>query len=130
LAEDWIVTKRSSTFLSEVPAAPEYHPVRAAIGKTTDKEIAAALQLFASMPPSTGVFANPVRYHHTIGCSGSPLELDIRSFGIRGCLLEEDIVKNSADAFRVIFVGLFGRFAGVREGRTFSLMLQTHSSRA
>ena len=123
LAEDRIVPKTASAFLLELPAAPEYNPVRTAIGKTTDTEIAAALQLFASMPPSTGVFANPVRYHHTISCNGTPLELSIRSFGIRGCLLEEDIVTGSADAFRAIFVGLFGRFAGANEGRTFSLLL-------
>jgi citrate synthase len=121
--EDRIVPKRSPAFLSELPAAPEYNPVRVAIGRSTDKEITAALQLFASMPPSTGVFANPVRYHHTVNCTGSPLELDTRSFGIRGCLLEEDIVTGSADAFRVIFVGLFGRFAGVREVRTFASLL-------
>ena len=66
LAEDRIVPKTASAFLLELPAAPEYNPVRTAIGKTTDTEIAAALQLFASMPPSTAVFANPVRYHHTL----------------------------------------------------------------
>jgi citrate synthase len=121
--EERIVPKESPAFLSELPDAPEYNPVRAAIAKTTDKEIASALQLFASMPPSTGVLANPVRYRHTVGCDGSPLELDIRSFGIRGCLLEEDIVRGSADVFRVIFVGLFGRFAGVREDRTFASLL-------
>src|SRR2546422_10528850 len=59
--------------------------------------------------PSTGVLANPIRYHQRIECAGVPLELDIRSFAIRGCLLEEDIVTGSADAIRVIFVGLFGR---------------------
>jgi citrate synthase len=123
MAEDRIVPKTSSAFLLELPAAPEYNPVRTAIGKTADAEIAAALQLFASMPPSTGVFANPVRCHHTLSCNGTALELSIRSFGIRGCLLEEDIVTGSADAFRTIFVGLFGRFAAAHESRTFSLLL-------
>ena len=52
-----------------------------------------------------------------------PLELDIRSFAIRGCLLEEDIVTGSADAIRVIFVGLFGRFAQAGERRLFSFLL-------
>lgn len=115
--------RRSSTFLSELPAAPEYNPVGKAIAKTDDSEIAAALRLFASMPPSTGVLANPVRYHQPITCNGALLELSIRSFGVRGCLLEEDIVTGSADAIRVIFVGLFGRFAQAGERRTFSLLL-------
>src|SRR5437879_8903918 len=117
------VPQRLPHFLSESPAAPEYNPVSKAIAKTSDSEIAAALRLFASMPPSTGVLANHVRYHHPIACDGFPLELNIRSFGVRGCLLEEDIVTGSADAFRAIFVGLFGRFAGANEGRTFSLLL-------
>jgi citrate synthase len=104
-----------SHFMSELPAAPEHNPVRKAIAKANDSEVAAALRLFASMPPSTGVLANPVRYHYPIACDGARLELNIRSFALRGCLLEEDIVTGSADALRVIFVGLFGRFATVRE---------------
>src|SRR5207247_10779258 len=75
------------------------------------------------MPPSTGVLANPVRHHHPVMCNGVPLELNIRSFGMRGCLLEEDIVTGSADAIRVIFVGLFGRFAQAGERRSFSFLL-------
>src|SRR6266581_8379271 len=117
------VPKRLPHFLSELPAAPEFNPVSKAIAKTSDSEIASALRLFASMPPSTGVLANPVRYHHPIACDGFPLELNIRSFGIRGCLLEEDIVTGSADAIRVIFVGLFGRFATASERRWFSSLL-------
>jgi citrate synthase len=111
-------------FMSELPAAPEHNPVRKAIAKTRDAEIAAALQLFASMPPSTGVLANPVRYHDSITCGGASVELNIRSFAVRGCLLEEDIVKGAADASRVIFVGLFGRFAEAGERRLFSLFLR------
>jgi hypothetical protein len=110
-------------FLSERPAPPDYHPVAAAIARTTDSDTAAALRLFASMPPSTGVLANPVRYHRQITCGTTPLELSIRSYGMRGCLLEEDIVTGSADALRVIFVGLFGRFATAAEGRVFSRLL-------
>ena len=69
------------------------------------------------------MLANPIRYHQLIECAGVPLELDIRSFAIRGCLLEEDIVTGSADAIRVIFVGLFGRFAQAGERRSFSFLL-------
>src|SRR5262245_40155604 len=109
--------------MTELPAPPDYHPVDKAIGKTNDPEIAAALRLFASMPPSTGVLANPVRYHHTVTCRETPVELSIRSFGLRGCLLEEDIVTGSVEAMRVIFVGLFGRFPRHDERRAFSLLL-------
>src|SRR5881296_116265 len=121
--EDETVPKPLPAFLSELPHAPEYNPVGKAISKTTDPEIAAALRLFTSMPPSTGVLANPVRYNHTVTCNGVPVELNIRSFGIRGCLLEEDIITGSADAARVIFVGLFGRFPGAGERRSFSRLL-------
>jgi citrate synthase len=114
---------RNSQFMSELPAIPEYNPVRKAIADTTDAQTASALRLFASMPASTSVFANPVRYHRTVGCDGTSVDLNIRSFGIRGCLLEEDIVNGSADAVRVIFVGLFGRFATAEERRSFSALL-------
>jgi hypothetical protein len=117
------VPKRLPLFMTELPARPDYNPVDKAIGKTNDPEVAAALRLFASMPPSTGVLANPVRYHRTVTCCETPVELSIRSFGIRGCLLEEDIVTGSADAIRVVFVGLFGRFARASERRSFSLLL-------
>lgn len=115
--------RRAPHFLSELPVAPEYSPVSRAIAKTSDSEIAAALRLFSSMPPSTEVLANPVRYHQSITCNGDPLELNIRSYGMRGCLLEEDIVTGSVDAVRVIFVGLFGRFATAAERRSFCVLL-------
>src|SRR5262245_4627443 len=104
------VPRRLPAFLEELPAPPTYNPLSKAIEKTTDSDVLTALRLFASMPASTGVFANPVRHHHTVSCGEEPVELSIRSFGIRGCLLEDDIVTGSADVARVIFVGLFGRF--------------------
>jgi citrate synthase len=110
-------------FLSELPAAPNHNPVAKAINKSTDPDVTAALQLFASMPPSTGVLANPVRYHHTVTCGSAPLELSIRSFAFRGCLMEEDIITEAADTMRVIFVGLFGRFDGAGERRSLSQLL-------
>jgi citrate synthase len=124
------VPRRLPHFLSELPPAPEYNPVSKAIAKTKDSEIAAALRLFASMPPSTGVLANPVSYHLPVTCNGVHLELNIRSFGVRGCLLEEDIVTGSADAIRVIFVGLFGRFATAGEHRSFGMLLSQEFKRA
>ena len=107
-------------FMSEIPPVPDYNPIRDALAGTNDSQIARALRLFASMPASTAVFANPVRYRRTVACDGTPVDLSIRSFAIRGCLLEEDIITGSADAVRVIFVGLFGRFATAEEGRSFS----------
>jgi citrate synthase len=115
--------KTLPAFMSELPVAPAHYPVRKAIEKASDPEVAAALGLFVSMPPSTAVLANPVRYRHTVSCNGTPVELNVRSFGIRGCLFEEDIVNGSVDAARVIFVGLFGRFASKTEHREFSRML-------
>jgi citrate synthase len=79
--------------------------------KSTDPDATAALRQFLSMPASTAVFANPVRYRHTVDCSGAPIDLSVRSFALRGLLTEEDIVNGAADGYRVIFVGLFGRFA-------------------
>jgi citrate synthase len=117
------VQKKVPVFFSELPAAPEYNPVSKAIEKTSDPDIVAALRLFASMPPSTGVFANPVRYHQTVICGADPLDLSIRSFGIRGCLMEENIITRSADTVRTIFVGLFGRFPTPHEYSSFSRLL-------
>src|SRR4051812_26213545 len=94
------VTKRIPAFLSELPAVPKYNPVARAIEKTTDPEIIAALQFFSHMPASTGIFANPVRYHQSVTCAGTAVELNIRSFGFRGCLLEEDVIAESADTLR------------------------------
>jgi citrate synthase len=101
------LTKTSSAFLSEVPAPSDYKPE----------------QPLPGLPPSTAIFANPVRYGHHVTCEGTAVELKIRSFGIRGCLFEEDIVRGSADALRVIFVGLFGRFASAVEARKFTKIL-------
>lgn len=115
--------RRLAAFMSELPQAPPYNPVRDAITQTTDTRAAAALQLFASMPASTGILANPVRYHHTVRCGEEKVELSIRSFGIRGCLFEEDIVTGAADPFLTIFVGLFGRFPQAGELRSISDLL-------
>jgi hypothetical protein len=121
--EDYTVPYKSPAFLSELPPVSDYNPLRKALEKSTDPEIVTALRQFATMPASTAVFANPVCYRHTVTCGDDPVELSIRSFGIRGCLLEEDIVTNSVDAVRVIFVGLFGRFARTDEYRRFARLL-------
>jgi citrate synthase len=49
---------------------------------------------------------------------------------MRGCLLEDDILTGSADAVRVIFVGLFGRFPQSGEQSTFSQMLSEEFNQA
>ena len=81
------------------------------------------------MPASTSVLANPVRHHHQVPATGATLELDIRSFTIRGKLFEEDIVTGKADAVRVIFVGLFGRTPEDKEAALFRDFLSTSLSR-
>src|SRR5215831_9269308 len=102
--------EKLASLFSQVPAKPEYNPVRKAIDASKDRpETAAALRSFVSMPASTGVLANPVRHKHQVPARNATLELDIRSFTVRGKLFEEDIVTGRADAIRVIFVGLFGR---------------------
>lgn len=115
---------------SEVPSRPAYNPVRSAIEASKDRpEVVAALKSFASMPQSTAVLANPVRHHHQIPAGSDVLELDIRSFTVRGLLFEEDIVAGKADSISVIFVGLFGRHPREDEGRTFREYL-AHSMQA
>src|SRR5262245_7615157 len=95
---------------SEVPPKPDYNPVRNSIDASTDRpNIAAALKLFSSMPPSTAVLANPVRHHHQLPAGNTTLGVDIRSFTVRGRVFEEDIVSGKVDAIGVIFAGLFGR---------------------
>jgi citrate synthase len=103
---------RLAALLSIVPPKPEYDPVRRAIDNAaTTPEVAAVLTQFASMPPSTGVLANPVRHQQTATCANASLDLSIRSFTVRGLLMEEDIVRGAAGPLEVIFVGLFGRLA-------------------
>src|SRR5262249_1655278 len=112
-------TKLSALF-SEVPGKPDYNPVRTAIESSKDRpDVAAALKLFVSMPPSTGVLANPVRHKHQLPARNATLELDIRSFTVRGKLFEEDIVTGKADAVSVICMGLFGRLPTDEEARLF-----------
>jgi hypothetical protein len=97
-------------FLSEIPAKPAFNPLRQAMDAAASQPgVLNALRLFSSMPPSTGVFANPVRHRHEVQCFNAAISLDIRSFNIRGRLFEEDIVAGKVDASHVIFVGLFGR---------------------
>src|SRR5207237_8585864 len=100
------MAQKSSSFFSEVPPIPD--PAAGAC---------------PGMPPSTGVFANPVRYEQRVACNGTSIELRIRSYGLRGCLLEEDIVAGSADAIRAMFVGLFGRFPKPRERNFLSWLI-------
>lgn len=116
---------------SEVPPKPAYNPVRESMEASKDRPgVAAALKLFSSMPPSTSVFANPVRHHHQIAVDSTTLELDIRSFTLRGRLSEEDIVSGNADATHVIFAGLFGRCPSDAEAASFREYLSRSLERA
>jgi citrate synthase len=108
------------SIFSEVPPKPEYNPVRDSMTASKDHpEVEATLKLFSSMPPSTGIFANPVRHRRRIEVDNATVELDIRSFAIRGQLFEEDVVSGKVDAAIVIFVGLFGRYPNQEEVRLF-----------
>jgi hypothetical protein len=100
------------SLLEEVPSRPNYNPTQTAIAEATGSGLTSVvnvLKQFASMPPSTGIIANPVRYKGALDCSGASVLTDVRSFTIRGILFEEDIVTGAADTIRVIFAGLFGR---------------------
>ena len=100
------------TLLAEVPAVSSHHPVRDAAARAEElKEgkIAKALRLFVSMPPSTRILANPPLYRATVDCDGTEIQLEIRSFSIRGLIAEHEIVTGAVDPVTLIFVGLFGR---------------------
>jgi hypothetical protein len=100
------------SLLAEVPQKPNFNPTQSAISEATGSGltgIVGVLKQFSSMPSSTGIIANPVRYKGTLDCDATPVLTDVRSFTIRGILFEEDIVTGAADTLRVIFVGLFGR---------------------
>ena len=113
--------------LSELPPKSEYDPVREAIiaaEQAQDKSASASLRLFASMPASTAVIANPVLYRTAVRCGSTDIRLKIRGFAIRGLLTEDDILGGKADALRVIFVGLFGRLpVSRREQGLFSALI-------
>jgi hypothetical protein len=113
--------KRLSTLLSIVPPKPDYDRVRRAIEDADTKpEVAAVLKQFASMPPSTGILANPVRHQRTMRAITPPLDLSIRSFTVQGMLMEEHR-RGCGGPPEVIFVGLFGRFATADQITLFSL---------
>ena len=115
-----------SALFSEVPAKSEFNPIQSAIEASQDRPaVAAALKLFASMPASTRVFANPPRYRLEVPASGATLELDIRSFTLRGKLQEEDIVNGRADAVGVIFAGLFDRVPDAAVSTRFEKFIAT-----
>src|SRR4249919_2342650 len=115
------MNKTLSALFNEVPRKSDFNPVRAAIERSEDRpDVAAALKLYASMPPSTAVFANPVRHRLGIPASDTTLELEIRSFALRGKLFEEDIVTGVADAIRVVFVGLFDRVPESQDTKRFA----------
>jgi len=106
--------------LSEVPAVSEYSPTADALARARElgeKEVAAALKRFLSMPQSTMTLANPSLYTTKVRCDGDEVTLGIRSYSIRGVLQEDEIVRGDVSAPGLIFTGLFGRRPGkVGEG--------------
>ena len=98
--------------LSELPAPSDYAPVTEAIARSTklgEAEITKTLSGLVSMPQSTTVFANPPLHAANVDCNGTSIELQIRSFSIRGLLSESEIVAGNVTPSHLIFVGLFGR---------------------
>jgi citrate synthase len=106
------VSSTRDEIFAETPRAPDYNPVGDAIKRANElgeKQIAAVLGYFASMPQSTAIIANPVLHHTPVDCNGTEITLDIRSFTIRGLLPEAEIVRGQASPFKIIFTGLFDR---------------------
>lgn len=98
--------------LSEVPPASNYSPTTDALKRARElgeKEVAAALKRFLSMPQSTTTLANPSLYKTKVEADGSEVELDIRSYSIRGVVQEDEIVRGEVGPHGLIFAGLFGR---------------------
>ena len=101
--------------LSGVPPVSEYSPTSDALKRARElgeKEVAAALKRFLSMPQSTTTLANPSLYKTTVDADGSEVELDIRSYSIRGVVQEDEIVRGEIGPHGLIFAGLFGRRPG------------------
>lgn len=101
--------------LSEVPPVSEFSPTTSALKRAREldeKEIAAALKRFLSMPQSTTTLANPSLYKATVACDGEEVDLAIRSFSIRGVVQEDEIVNAEISPAGLIFAGLFGRRPG------------------
>lgn len=118
-----VMNTRLSKLLSSIPPKPDYNPVRNAIAEAERPQVQDVLKQFASMPPSTGIFANPVRSCRAVKCGPDEIEVRIRSFGIRGILFEEDIVAGTVDPTGVIAAGLFDRIATRQERAEFSRYL-------
>lgn len=101
--------------LSEVPPVSAYTPTADALARARElgeKEIAAALRRFLSMPQSTMTLANPSLYTAKVECDGDEVSLAIRSYSIRGVVQEDEIVSGGVSAPGLIFTGLFGRRPG------------------
>jgi hypothetical protein len=101
--------------LAEVPAVSEHSPTSKALKRARElgeKEVAAALKRFLSMPESTTTLANPSLYQVTVDADGGEVDLGIRSYSIRGVVQEDEIVRGEIGPHGLIFVGLFGRRPG------------------
>lgn len=98
--------------LSYVPDASAHAPVTASIARAAElgeDQVVAVLNSFSSMPQSTTVFANPALHKAAVKCGETEITLNIRSFAIRGIVLESEIVAENLSPAFVIFAGLFGR---------------------
>ncbi|MCP3914078.1 MAG: hypothetical protein GY711_00805 [bacterium] len=101
--------------LGTLPEISDYRPLSAALARAREigeKDLEAAIKSFVSMPQSTRILANPVRYTFPIQCGSDEMTLKVRGFAIRGTLDEDEIVRRDAGPIDVFFVGLFGRRPG------------------
>src|SRR3954451_22229913 len=109
-------------FFAVNPTPPDFNPVKQAISRAdelSEKQIATALGYFSTMPPSTGIIANPVLHHTPVDCNGTTITLDIRSFTIRGTVPESEIVAGRVGPIDVIYTGLFAAAGDTKELEAF-----------
>jgi len=98
--------------LSELPPPSSYAPVSTAVEKSAllgEDQISATLTSLLSLPQSTAVFANPVQHQATATCQDTEIDLQIRSFAIRGLVQEGEIVSGQLTPAQLVFTGLFGQ---------------------
>mgnify|MGYP001473573743 CR=1 FL=1 len=101
-----------SRLSAELPPKSAFLPVSAALERAAElKEagIEGALRSYLSMPQSTMIIANPPLHHTQVDCAGTAVDLKVRSFAIRACVTEGQIVSGEVDPYTLFFAGLFGR---------------------
>jgi hypothetical protein len=120
---------KSLAFMSELPEAPQYQP--SATRYPDDRR--ESIRCPATVREHARFDRNPGKSREISRHGSMQRRTDRGQHSIvrnPGCLFEEDIVTGSADTFRTVFVGLFGRFPHVDELRAFSRLLSNAFDRA